>query len=239
MYSTTNHPIIPTPPNTVRDTVDTNVDTFFATISSSDRNVVKYPQANSFTVQLPQDYNNITAMSLHQSFIPNVSLDFSLDKNNVDLVFRFTEIEEFTNGTDIEKIIYVFVKQFIANNNYFRIRIKDGSYTQKQLTLEVQNRMNQIVTDTLLDYYNYKLKGIVIHTGTADSGHYYSFIRDSNDSNGEKWYEFNDNIVRDFDISELANECFGGEDTFMGANMINMKTQKWRNAYLTVYERVN
>ena len=155
MFSTTNHPIIPTPPNTVRDTVDTNVDTFFATISSSDRNVVKYPQANSFTVQLPQDYNNITAMSLHQSFIPNVSLEFSLDKNNVDLVFRFTEIEEFTNGTDIEKIIYVFVKQFIANNNYFRIRIKDGSYTQKQLTLEVQNRMNQIVTDTLLDYYNY------------------------------------------------------------------------------------
>lgn len=27
-------------------------------------------------------------------------------------------------------------------------------------------------------YYKYKLKGIVIHMGTADFGHYYSFIKD-------------------------------------------------------------
>lgn len=25
----------------------------------------------------------------------------------------------------------------------------------------------------------YKLKGVVVHTGSADSGHYYSFIEDS------------------------------------------------------------
>lgn len=65
------------------------------------------------------------------------------------------------------------------------------------------------------DYYEFKLKGIVVHTGTADSGHYYSFIRETN-QNGEKWYEFNDDIVRDFDISELSNECFGGEDSYIG-----------------------
>ena len=78
-----------------------------------------------------------------------------------------------------------------------------------------------------------------MHTGTADSGHYYSFIREQETKNGEKWYEFNDNIVRDFDISELANECFGGEDSYIGQNMVSIKTQKWRNAYLTVYERKN
>jgi len=26
------------------------------------------------------------------------------------------------------------------------------------------------------EYYRYKLKGIVVHTGTADFGHYYSYI---------------------------------------------------------------
>jgi hypothetical protein len=58
------------------------------------------------------------------------------------------------------------------------------------------------------------LKGIVVHSGTADSGHYYSFIKDYKAENGEKWYEFNDNIVRDFDLADLANECFGGDEIF-------------------------
>lgn len=43
--------------------------------------------------------------------------------------------------------------------------------------------------------------------------------------------------MRDFDISELANECFGGEDSYAGQGMVQMRTQKWRNAYLVLYER--
>lgn len=93
------------------------------------------------------------------------------------------------------------------------------------------------------DYYEYKLKGVVVHTGTADSGHYYSFIKesqaDAKSSTGEKWYEFNDHLVRDFDPAELPNECFGGEESYLGQGMVQMRTQKWRNAYLVLYERKN
>lgn len=81
------------------------------------------------------------------------------------------------------------------------------------------------------DYYEYKLKGVVVHTGTADSGHYYSFIREHNSKpegakgeDGDRWYEFNDNIVRDFDFADLANECFGGEEAYSGQGLMNMKT---------------
>lgn len=35
--------------------------------------------------------------------------------------------------------------------------------------------------------YAYHLKGVVVHAGTAEAGHYYSFIKDDS-----KWYEFND-----------------------------------------------
>jgi hypothetical protein len=152
MYSASNHPIIPPPAATIRDVADSNVDTFFATISSLDRNVVKYPHTNSFTVDLPQEYNNVVSMSLQHSFFPNVSVDFTLDKNNVDLVFRFTDIPA-SNNSHIEIMIYVAIKQSIDNNNYYRIRITDGSYTQEQLLLEVQNRMNQVVSDAILHYY--------------------------------------------------------------------------------------
>jgi ubiquitin C-terminal hydrolase len=89
------------------------------------------------------------------------------------------------------------------------------------------------------DYYQFKLKGVVVHTGTADSGHYYSFIRDHESQDGERWYEFNDNIVRDFDIADLPNETFGGFDVFNGQGMMQMKSQKWRNAYIVIYERKN
>lgn len=87
-------------------------------------------------------------------------------------------------------------------------------------------------------YYQYKLKGVVVHTGTADSGHYYSFIREPACTDHEKWYEFNDHIVRDFDINELSKECFGGEDNYYGPGMMQLKTQKLRNAYVLLYERL-
>ena len=86
------------------------------------------------------------------------------------------------------------------------------------------------------DYYQYKLRGIVIHFGTAESGHYYSFIRDN-----EMWLEFNDTIVRPLDPNEIANEAFGGEEKFIyktqtGANSSVLKS-KYRNAYILLYER--
>ena len=58
--------------------------------------------------------------------------------------------------------------------------------------------------------YWYNLAGVVVHTGTADGGHYYSFIRDRYSTTGS-WYLFNDAEVKPFDPSQIAAECFGGE----------------------------
>jgi len=41
-----------------------------------------------------------------------------------------------------------------------------------------------------LDDYEYELIGVIIHQGTADSGHYYSFIRNRREDgllDPEKW----------------------------------------------------
>ena len=57
------------------------------------------------------------------------------------------------------------------------------------------------------EYFNYVLKGVVVHLGYADSGHYYSYIQDRG---GSKWFEFNDIFVRDFNFDDLAEETFGG-----------------------------
>ena len=56
------------------------------------------------------------------------------------------------------------------------------------------------------EYYEYKLKGVVVHTGTAEFGHYYSYINIGN----KQWLEFNDSFVKEFDAKNIENECFGG-----------------------------
>lgn len=74
--------------------------------------------------------------------------------------------------------------------------------------------------------------------GTADSGHYYSLIKTN--ENNEKWMEFNDTIVRGFDMKNISNEAFGGEEKNSGVNIAGLSRnalEKSRNAYLVFYER--
>lgn len=46
--------------------------------------------------------------------------------------------------------------------------------------------------------YEYDLVGVTVHTGTADGGHYYSFIRERgvNPGQQDRWLLFNDAEVR-------------------------------------------
>ena len=77
-----------------------------------------------------------------------------------------------------------------------------------------------------------------MHTGTANSGHYYSFIKErgcfsSTSSSSHKkqtnWYEFNDNIVSDFDADLMDVETFGGR--------VDHGTQV-KNAFMLIYDKV-
>ncbi len=110
---------------------------------------------------------------------------------------------------------------------------------------------------------SYRLVGIVVHSGQANGGHYYSFIQNKNgngfdeptasaesetdqESNGNNWYKFDDGDVSEFkmDDDELRNQCFGGEytgevyDNIM-KRMAYKKQKRWWNAYILFYERLS
>lgn len=70
------------------------------------------------------------------------------------------------------------------------------------------------------DCWEYKLVGVNVHSGTANAGHYWSYIntdRRTEDDNGpewmrtedDPWMEFNDSTVKDFKFEELEGDCFG------------------------------
>lgn len=62
------------------------------------------------------------------------------------------------------------------------------------------------------DDFQYTLVGVVVHTGTAHGGHYYSYIRERSLSGPtSRWLLFNDSSVSEWDDSDLEAQTFGGE----------------------------
>ncbi len=96
-------------------------------------------------------------------------------------------------------------------------------------------------------YYRYKLRGVVVHIGSIDSGHYYSFIEDRESAADHRWFEFNDTMVREFPVDTLPEEAFGHkegtkldirESTAAVLSTIPEEAlTRSNNAYMLVYER--
>ncbi|KAF9938245.1 hypothetical protein BGZ67_000390 [Mortierella alpina] len=106
----------------------------------------------------------------------------------------------------------------------------------------------------------YNLVGVLVHTGTADSGHYYSYIKDrgpdmpstlspnpsldTTQSDNARWYHFNDSKVEEFDASEIPAKAFGGSEFIPQDSSPYMKTPprsttKPYSAYMLFYERAD
>ncbi|GIY96406.1 ubiquitin carboxyl-terminal hydrolase 24 [Caerostris extrusa] len=61
----------------------------------------------------------------------------------------------------------------------------------------------------------YELVGVIVHSGQANAGHYYSYIKErrlDSGANLSKWFKFNDITVEEFEMNDLTleAECFGG-----------------------------
>ena len=94
--------------------------------------------------------------------------------------------------------------------------------------------------------------GVTIHIGTADAGHYYSYIninrgakeKDPDDptwaeTENEPWKEFNDSHVKEYKFSDLKLDCFGGSsgNEEMGGWFKSSSQSYGKSAYMLVYEK--
>lgn len=84
----------------------------------------------------------------------------------------------------------------------------------------------------------FELVGVLVHAGTAESGHYYSFIRERPSSRpDDSWFEFNDDVVSPWRSSNLEACCFGGPDSSWDAG--GVRYDKNYCAYMLFYERAS
>ncbi|PSS03887.1 hypothetical protein BD289DRAFT_358590 [Coniella lustricola] len=82
----------------------------------------------------------------------------------------------------------------------------------------------------------FELVGVLVHAGTAESGHYYSFIRERPTSREDaNWFEFNDDMVSPWHPSKLEACCFGGTEASWEHGCAPI--DKNYCAYMLFYER--
>ena len=61
------------------------------------------------------------------------------------------------------------------------------------------------------------------------------------DPSKDNWLEFNDSLIKDYDVSKLPNDCFGGKDsTSIKSSRFSLgnKMENSKNAYILVYDKI-
>ncbi|CAI6334505.1 unnamed protein product [Periconia digitata] len=79
----------------------------------------------------------------------------------------------------------------------------------------------------------FELVGVLVHQGSSEAGHYYSYIRTRPDlaENVTRWSEFNDRDVDAFDPQYIPSRAFGGLDDKFQRQLKNY------SAYMLFYQR--
>lgn len=118
---------------------------------------------------------------------------------------------------------------------------------EKDKETEIEKMDVCTTEETVNETYEYSLIGVTVHTGNADGGHYYSFIKERNGPHPhapDRWFLFNDAEVKQFDPSQIEAECFGGEMTSKTYDTVTEKYldfsfEKTNSAYMLFYERIS
>ncbi|KAI0887252.1 uncharacterized protein GGS22DRAFT_106755 [Annulohypoxylon maeteangense] len=83
----------------------------------------------------------------------------------------------------------------------------------------------------------FELVGVLVHSGTAESGHYYSYIRERpTASSTPSWVEFNDEVVTSWDPAQMESACFGGPE-YRPQFEAGTTYEKVYSAYMLFYQR--
>jgi len=161
---------------------------------------------------------------------------------------KVTALRRCTVG-ELPNVLVIHLKRFEFDVEYVR-RTKVNSYLEfpYELNMEPYTKEGLLRRDQAngnggelpppthpVEFYDYDLTGVIVHTGSTDSGHYYSFIKDPESGN---WFCFNDRNVSPFDPQYLPEEAYGGIDTSGKFKMNNgMAAFRPNNAYMLFYQR--
>lgn len=144
-----------------------------------------------------------------------------------------------TKFVKFPKILLVHLKRFEYNPDTNRNRkINSILMFDKELNLS-----NLLVSKKSENEAEFELHSVIVHSGDADGGHYYVFIRPGRSN---RWYKFNDSSVTLVDENEAIENNFGGPDlnenqstSFFSKRIFGSfgSSERSFSAYMLVYVR--
>ena len=129
----------------------------YVSIHSEDRNILKYPSASDFEIELPEDLLNVASLRLYDWCFPCNYDTFSSNFSNVTMTFKINDpyspnLNNFSNLL-AQKI---FECLFYSTEEEYSITIQNGFYNPEQITVELRNKFNAAVTDRITSYFTQK-----------------------------------------------------------------------------------
>ena len=183
-------------------------------------------QSNFYTIQL-QVQNKLNLYDSLDAFIEGEKMEgdncIFCEKCNKKLPAVKSQ-----NFQMLPRILIFVLKRFEFNYNTMQ-KFKINDYYEFPLELNMNKYVQENTNNNL-----YNLKGIIIHSGSCESGHYYCYIYDNETKD---WNEFNDTKVNKFDIKNLDIEAFGKNEIILDENGNKIEKENTRSAYMLFYEK--
>ena len=127
----------------------------------------------------------------------------------------------------IPNILIIHLQRIAFSYETFNME-KINSYITFEKSLNIKKYTSNKDNENIpLEYFDYDLQGVLIHSGTAQYGHYYSLISPEENEIKEKWFKFNDSSVTKIDYDNIISDAFGN----------NSDHQYGSSAYMLIYQK--
>lgn len=176
-----NHPLIPNSQQYI-------ILNKYVSIHSEDRNMLKYPESNEFEIELPEDIQDVVSLRLINWTFPANYNTFSATYNNISLVFSITNPYNPAAFGVVDDYNYkIYEALFITQEEPYIIKIEEGFYNPSQMTTELTNKMNYVVSKRISNYFSEKGWTDALNMLTLNGG-YSRFVIVYNNVSSKIWF---------------------------------------------------
>jgi hypothetical protein len=178
--------------------------------------MIKFPLASQFEIEMPEELTNVETVKLISWSFPSNYDVFSISNKNLLFTFKFTSVDTINDpgaGPFTDPYQNTLPKAFeILTTNIdqeYIATIAPGSYSPRQLAMELQNVMNQAVENFI-----YETMVAETYAGASDfkngstlySGGYYGFSVVFNEVSSHIWFGNNTGQFTMTNTSQIINQ---------------------------------